>query len=179
MQGRIWFDSVPDQGSDFQFELPLLPALAPESTSRPPIPAPIDDQLAQRIPLRILLVEDNPINQRVADLLLKKMGYTVAFATNGVEALEAVARESFDVILLDVQMPVMDGLETARRLRAEYPESRRPWIIAMTANALAGDRETCLAAGMDDYTSKPVRSAVIAAALTRANEQLALRRARA
>src|SRR5690606_23253024 len=140
-------------------------------------PPAIDTTLGKRIPLRILLVEDNLVNQRVAHLLLQKMGYAPEFAVNGLEALEAVARQPFDVILLDVQMPVMDGLETARRLRAEYPPSRRPWIIAMTANALVGDRELCLEAGMDDYTSKPVRSPVIAAALTRAAAELARRRA--
>ena len=176
MQGSIWCESAPGQGSDFQFDLPLVPVLTPEAPKRSTLHPFIDSQLAQRIPLRILLVEDNPVNQRVADLLLKKMGYSAAFATNGVEALEAVAREPFDVLLLDVQMPIMDGLETARRLCAEYPAPRRPWIIAMTANALAGDREICLAAGMDDYTSKPVRSAVIASALTKASEALSRRR---
>ena len=116
------------------------------------------------------------MNQRVATLLLQKLGYSPSFALNGAEALAAVARETFDIVLLDVQMPVMDGLECARRLRAEYPEPKRPWIIAMTANALEGDRELCLAAGMDDYTSKPVRTPVIAAALRKGHAALATRR---
>jgi CheY-like chemotaxis protein len=107
------------------------------------------------------------------------MGYEPDFASNGLEALDAVARRAYDVVLLDVQMPVMDGLEAARRLCADYPPPRRPWIIAMTANALAGDREICLSAGMDDYTSKPVRSQVIAEALARAAEALPARRAAA
>ncbi len=184
MQGRIWVESAPGDGSDFQFEIPLLaapppipPAPPPPAATSPAPPPAIDPTLGKRIPLRILLVEDNPVNQRVAHLLLQKMGYAPEFAVNGVEALAAVARQTFDVILLDVQMPVMDGLETARRLRAEYPPARRPWIIAMTANALVGDRELCLEAGMDDYTSKPVRSPVIAAALTRAAAELTRRRA--
>jgi signal transduction histidine kinase/ActR/RegA family two-component response regulator len=185
MKGRIWFESVWGQGSDFQFEIPLLAlpetgVAAPSTVSPPPTastpPVSIDVTLGQRIPLRILLVEDNPVNQRVAHLLLQKMGYAPGFANNGQEALLAIAREPYDVVLLDVQMPVMDGLETARRLRADYPVSKRPWIIAMTANALAGDREICLEAGMDDYTSKPVRTPVIVAALTRAAAELQLRR---
>ncbi len=178
MRGRIWVETAPGQGSDFQFEIPLHPApdLAPPSAAAS-TRAPIDATLAQNHPLRILLVEDNPVNQRVAHLLLQKMGYAPEFATNGVEALAAVARQPFDVILLDVQMPVMDGLETARRLRAGYATPLRPWIVAMTANALAGDREICLEAGMDDYTSKPVRSIVIADALIRAAHALPLRRA--
>ena len=176
MGGRIWVVSDLGHGSDFQLEIPLRAAPAPAA---PPAPLPlvaIDETLGQRLPLRILLVEDNPVNQRVAKLLLHKMGYTPEFANNGVEALDAVARQAFDIILLDVQMPVMDGLETARRLCATYPPERRPWIIAMTANALAGDRELCLEAGMDDYTSKPVRSPVIASALEKGAAELARRR---
>ena len=173
MGGRISVESEPGRGSVFQFDLPLVPAPAPAVEPVAPV---IDPSFASRLPLRILLVEDNPVNQRVAQLMLRKMGYTPAFAVNGLEALEAVAREPFDVLLLDVQMPLMDGLETARRLRADYPESRRPWIIAMTANALAGDREDCLAAGMDDYTCKPVRAQVVAEALARGAAALTRRR---
>ena len=180
MGGRIWVVSEVGRGSDFQFEIPLLAAPAPATPAPTPPPlVAIDETLGKRLPLRILLVEDNPVNQRVANLLLHKMGYAPEFANNGVEALDAVARGTFDIILLDVQMPVMDGLETARRLRATYPPERRPWIIAMTANALSGDRELCLEAGMDDYTSKPVRSPVIAAALERGAAELARRRSAA
>ena len=177
MRGRIWVESAPGRGADFCFELPLVEPAAKTEIAPAPAAAAIDANLASRHPLRILLVEDNLVNQRVAHLMLQKMGYDPDFALNGVEALEAVARQPYDVILLDVQMPVMDGLETARRLCAAYPAARRPWIIAMTANALAGDRELCLQAGMDDYTSKPVRVAVVAAALERAAAEVARRRA--
>ena len=176
--GQIRVESTPGRGSEFRVDLPLVPApqtLAPVRTI-PPAELPFDPGFARHLPLRILLVEDNPVNQRVATLLLQKLGYSPSFALNGAEALAAVARETFDIILLDVQMPVMDGLECARRLRAEYPEPKRPWIIAMTANALEGDRELCLAAGMDDYTSKPVRTPVIAAALRKGHAALAARR---
>jgi signal transduction histidine kinase len=179
--GTIRVESRPDEGSEFIVELPLLPAPEPTPSDprepADPVPAEaLDTSFASRYPLRLLLVEDNPVNQRVACLLLKKLGYSPAVAVNGAEALESVAREPFDVLLLDVQMPVMDGLECARRLRAGYPDGSRPWIIAMTANALEGDREICLAAGMDDYTSKPMRVPVIAEALRRGHGTLATRR---
>jgi len=173
--GHIRVESAPGRGSEFLVDLPLVAAPVPPP---PPVPeeAPLDASFARHHPLRILLVEDNPVNQRVATLLLQKLGYSPAFALNGAEALDAVARERFDALLLDVQMPVMDGLECARRLRAEYPDTTRPWIIAMTANALEGDREQCLAAGMDDYTSKPIRTSVIAEALRKGYAALATRR---
>jgi two-component system, sensor histidine kinase and response regulator len=176
--GQIRVESTPGRGSEFRVDLPLVSAPQTFEPVReiPPAELPFDPSFARHLPLRILLVEDNPVNQRVATLLLQKLGYSPSFALNGAEALAAVARETFDIVLLDVQMPVMDGLECARRLRAEYPEPKRPWIIAMTANALEGDRELCLAAGMDDYTSKPVRTPVIAAALRKGHAALAARR---
>jgi len=176
--GQIRVESTPGRGSEFRIDLPLLaaPTPPPADTENVKVDLALDSSFAQHVPLRILLVEDNPVNQRVATLLLQKLGYSPAFALNGAEALTAIARESFDVVLMDVQMPIMDGLECSRRLRVEYPEPKRPWIIAMTANALEGDRENCLAAGMDDYTSKPVRTPVIAQALRRGHAALAIRR---
>jgi CheY-like chemotaxis protein len=126
--------------------------------------------------LRILLVEDIEINQQVATLLLARLGYSAAIANNGLEALEAVARTPFDLIFLDMQMPEMDGLTCATHLCAQYPPAKRPWITAITANALHGDREKCLAAGMDDYISKPISGQSLSGAITRALEGLSPRR---
>ncbi len=123
--------------------------------------------LAARHPLRILLAEDNAVNQKLALRLLSQMGYRADVAGNGLEAIQALERQTYDVILMDVQMPEMDGLEATRRICAQWPRHQRPQIIAMTANAMQGDREMCLAAGMDDYISKPVRPADLAAALER------------
>jgi CheY-like chemotaxis protein len=108
--------------------------------------------------LNILLAEDNVVNQMVAQRLLSQMGYGHAdLAANGIEAIAALEREHYDVILMDIQMPEMDGLEATRRIVARWPVGRRPRIIAMTANAMQGDREMCLQAGMDDYITKPIR----------------------
>ena len=107
---------------------------------------------------RLLLAEDNVVNQKVALAILHKLGFRADVAANGLEVLAAVERQPYDVILMDVHMPEMDGLEAARRLGQLYPDpARRPWIVALTANAMQGDREMCLAAGMDDYISKPIK----------------------
>ncbi|WP_299142224.1 GAF domain-containing protein [uncultured Tateyamaria sp.] len=123
-----------------------------------------DPEMAQNHPLRILLAEDNLVNQKLAIRLLEQMGYRADLASNGVEALESVARQTYDVVLMDVQMPEMDGLEAARQLNRIYTKDR-PKIIAMTANAMQGDREMCLEAGMDDYIAKPIRVDVLTQAL--------------
>jgi CheY-like chemotaxis protein len=117
--------------------------------------------------LKILLAEDNAVNQKLAIRLLQNMGYTAEVANDGVQALNALEGSDHDVVLMDVQMPEMDGLEATRRIRAMWPE-RNLHIIAMTANAMAGDRDACLAAGMNDYVSKPIRPAELAGALGRA-----------
>ncbi len=127
----------------------------------------LDSNLAHRLPLRLLLADDNPINQKVGLSVLQKLGYRADLANNGLEVLKALEQKAFDVLFLDVQMPEMDGLEAARQICQRWPVEKRPAIIAMTGNALMGDRERCLAAGMDDYISKPVRVGELQAALER------------
>ncbi|MEM8728475.1 MAG: GAF domain-containing protein [Pseudomonadota bacterium] len=129
------------------------PRVRPEASSKPAT----DPEMAGAHPLRILLAEDNLVNQKLALRLLQQMGYRADLASNGKEAIECVGRQSYDVVLMDVQMPEMDGLEASRRINAAYPGPERPRIVAMTANAMQGDREMCLAAGMDDYIAKPIR----------------------
>ncbi len=117
--------------------------------------------------LRILLAEDNVVNQKVAVLMLDRMGYRADVVSDGVEALHAATATPYDLLLMDVQMPEMDGLEATRRLRATLPAERQPYIIAMTASALTEDREQCLAAGMDAYLAKPVRREELELALSK------------
>jgi GAF domain-containing protein/CheY-like chemotaxis protein len=126
----------------------------------------IDPGLAERHPLRILLAEDNAVNQKLALRLLSNMGYGADVAGDGLRAIDAVENGEYDVVLMDVQMPELDGLEATRRIRARWP-GRPLHIVAMTANAMAGDRDACLAAGMNDYISKPIDPAVLAEALAR------------
>jgi CheY-like chemotaxis protein len=123
--------------------------------------------LAQRHPLRILLAEDNLVNQKLALRLLGQMGYTADVVANGQLAVDAVERQTYDLVLMDVQMPGMEGLEATRRIVTRVPPDRRPRIVAMTANAMQGDREACLAAGMDDYVTKPIRVEALVEALAR------------
>ncbi|MBW4682444.1 MAG: PAS domain S-box protein [Microcoleus vaginatus WJT46-NPBG5] len=129
---------------------------------------PVDSGPAPRLPLRILLAEDNVVNQKVALHLLERLGYRADIAGNGLEVLEALHRQPYDVVLMDVHMPEMDGLEAARQICQQWDDPKqRPQIIAMTANAMQGDREMCLQAGMDDYISKPIRVPVLVEALQR------------
>jgi CheY-like chemotaxis protein len=125
-----------------------------------------DGQFAERLPLRILVAEDNAVNQQLAVLLLKKIGYRADVAANGLEVLEALDRETYDVVIMDVQMPEMDGLETTRQIHQRWPAGRRPHIIAATASAMEEEREACLAAGMNAYLSKPIRVESLATALS-------------
>ena len=117
--------------------------------------------------LRVLLAEDNPVNQKVAARMLHKLGYDAEVANNGVEALEKLAESAFDVVLMDIMMPEMDGIETTRKILERYSEEERPRIIALTANAMRGDRDRCIAAGMDDYLAKPLRVDQLGEALER------------
>jgi len=137
------------------------------SAAAPSVAKPkIDAGMAAAHPLRILLAEDNVVNQKLALRLLQQMGYRADVASNGIEAIECIARQRYDVVLMDVQMPEMDGLEASRRIVTRWPAGERPRIVAMTANAMQGDREECLAAGMDDYVTKPIRVDALVQALT-------------
>jgi CheY-like chemotaxis protein len=112
--------------------------------------------MEQNLGLSILVVEDDKINQEVAKIFLKRIGCEAAFAGSATEALESLKQRKYDLILMDCQLPGKDGLELTNEIRAEEPSDRRTPIIAMTANAIQGDREACLAAGMDDYIAKPL-----------------------
>ena len=144
-----------------------LAGLPTRVEKRTPSRFELDPAMAHRHPLRILLAEDNIVNQKLALRLLEQMGYRADVAANGLEAVAAIERQSYDLVLMDVQMPEMDGFEASREITRRWPVDRRPRIIAMTANAMQGDRELCLAAGMDDYMSKPIRVEELVAALER------------
>ncbi len=131
----------------------------------------LEDTLSEHFPWRILLAEDNPVNQKVEQLMLARMGYQAEVACDGYEVLEALRRQRYDLILMDVQMPGMDGMEATRRLRAELPAERQPHVIAVTANVLLEQREACFAAGMDDFVGKPVSFDDLRSALLRAAGQ--------
>jgi PAS domain S-box-containing protein len=149
----------------------LLGVLARTVEEPRPTEPPAGDTAASSSPLRILLAEDNAVNQKVALALLKQFGYRAEVAWNGLEVLEALERRRYDVVLMDIQMPELDGLDATRRICARWPADARPWIIAMTANALLEDREACFDAGMDDYVAKPIHPDELAAALDRARPQ--------
>jgi signal transduction histidine kinase/HAMP domain-containing protein/ActR/RegA family two-component response regulator len=171
MGGTMWAESDgPGRGSTFSVTIVTREAaLAEGAKAGAPRPGSLDldPEQASRHPLRILLAEDNAVNQKLALRLLAQMGYEADIAANGLEAIEAVERQPYDLVLMDVQMPELDGLEATRRIVSEVPLERRPWIVAMTANAMDGDREACLEAGMKGYISKPIRvEELVAAVLT-------------
>ena len=171
MGGHIWVESVSGKGSAFQFVIQVERAVAPIAAAPgahgEQTMGAFDANLAEVLPLRILLTDDDALNRKVGGAMLKKLGYSPVLANNGQEALDALAQQTFDIVFMDILMPVMDGREATRRIIELYPETERPRIIAMTAEAMEGDREKCLAAGMDDYIPKPVRVSEVRIALER------------
>jgi PAS domain S-box-containing protein len=172
MGGETWAESEEGKGSTFHFTIRAnayagpysgLPESALPATTRQYEPKEAGD-------LRILLAEDNPVNRRMAILMLKKLGYKVDSVANGLEVLQSLERQKYDLILMDVQMPEMDGLEATREIRRRWP-SNGLRIVALTANAIAGDREKCLEAGMDDYLCKPINLEDLQATLERASHR--------
>ncbi len=160
MEGKVGVESTPDRGSTFWFTVPFFKAEQPDATApaqepeaAPQVPAPRPAQRPNTA--RILIAEDDEVNRRVAVRFLEDLGYSVEVAKNGAEAILAVGADHFDAILMDCQMPGVDGFEATHRIRAAETTRRIP-IVALTASALKGDRERCLEAGMDDYISKPV-----------------------
>jgi signal transduction histidine kinase/ActR/RegA family two-component response regulator len=168
MGGTMWAQStgVPGEGSTFHATI-LTRAATPSELPSPAaaVPLEVDTEHATRHPLDILLVEDNAVNQKLALRLLARMGYDADLAANGREAVDAVERRRYDLVLMDVQMPEMDGFEATRQIADRVPRAERPRIVAMTANAMDGDRERCLDAGMDDYIAKPIRVEELTAAV--------------
>jgi len=154
MDGAIEVRSAPGKGTTFVFTIPLATGESPAETITVQEPKDISLPAADR--LRVLVAEDNPTNQKVINLMLIRLGITPTIVPNGLLAVEAVKKQPFDLVLLDVQMAVMDGLAATRAMRAHFGDGPRPEIIALTANAFKEDREACLEAGMDGYLIKPI-----------------------
>ncbi len=184
MEGQIWVESELGQGSTFHVTVKLLPQINsarldpittlitpthswPQSPS--PDNSPFDETLAQRLPLHLLVAEDLPINRALIQQLLQRFGYEATLVSNGLEAVQQLQQENFDVLLMDIQMPELDGWSATRQIRQQLSQQGRPqpYIIALTAHALEGDRQLCLDAGMDDYLTKPLRAIKLRQALER------------
>ena len=163
MNGKITLESRPGEGSRFGFAM-QLDSFSSKDDGKDPRPGKADVPVSQ---LRVLLAEDNAVNQTLALAILAKFGIKAELARNGYEALQAVSVREFDVVLMDVQMPELDGLDATRSIRALPNSVVQPWIIALTANAFEQDRQLCLAAGMDDFVAKPFKQEALRDALMR------------
>jgi signal transduction histidine kinase/CheY-like chemotaxis protein len=172
MGGSMWVESEPGRGSTFHFTIAAL--IADESAGPPAVrSAPRELRMVGSHTLRVIVADDNAVNRELALIMLRRLGYLADSAADGAQLLDRLGKMHYDVVLMDMQMPEMDGIEAARHIRRDMPPERQPRIIAMTAAAFPEDRERCLEAGMDDYVSKPIGADALAQALLRAEPALA------
>lgn len=170
--GDLFFASASKPIRSSRLRQIVVAALVPEEGSKAHPPSSCSADAPSHPPLKILVAEDNIVNQRVVVRHLERLGYRPDVVANGKEVLEGLRHKQYDVILMDLQMPEMDGREASRQIRAEYQDMNTPWIIALTAGVLSEDRVSCMESGMNDYMAKPFRQGDLIAALHRAAERL-------